>query len=426
MNARDFALSQLDRVALPGWSPRLIKQKPQPPTDVRDLALAEQIRVGVIKHHSLLEFCIDHYAAKGSRIDPLVRKIIAIGLYQIRFLTRIPPSAAADEAVEQARRFGRRHAAGFVNAILRRATREPELPLPDRSAEPFRYAEIVLSHPAELIGRLVEMIGMDNAIRFCEHDNREPPTIVRAFSGAGFPPVDAEGISIAPHDQPGMFVVEGARRATFGRWASEGIAQVQDPTAAKVVPQMQIAGGMDLLDRCAGLGTKTLQMHDLMQGSGWIMAVDPSAARIEQLRRLLGARKIENIALLQVPMLRAVPEIRRPAFDRILIDAPCSNSGVMARRPEARYTQTAEGMTSLCELQDRILDDSADYLRPGGLLVYSTCSIWPEENGARVERFLSKRRDYELHDAHSTLPSLDDRPAGYHDGGYFAVLRRRQ
>jgi 16S rRNA (cytosine967-C5)-methyltransferase len=189
---------------------------------------------------------------------------------------------------------------------------------------------------------------------------------------------------------------------------------------------MQIAGGMDLLDRCAGLGTKTLQMRDLMNGSGWIMAVDPSEARIEQLRRLLVVRKIENIALLQVPMLHAVPELRRPAFDRILIDAPCSNSGVMARRPEARYSQTAAAMTSLCELQDRILDDSADYLRPGGLLVYSTCSIWPDENGARVERFLSKRRDYALHDAHSTRPSLDDRPAGYHDGGYFAVLRRRQ
>jgi 16S rRNA (cytosine967-C5)-methyltransferase len=426
MNARDFALAQLDRVALPGWQARIIKQKPQPPADPRDLALAEQIRVGVIKNHLLLEHLLEHYAKQGSRIDPLVRKIISIGLFQIRFLTRVPPSAAADEAVEQARRFGRRHAAGFVNAILRRATRERDVPLPDRSADPTRFAETALSHPPELVARLIEMLGVEDAVRFCEHDNAEPPTIVRAFRNTTFPPADIGDLTITPHQQRGMFVVEGARRATFAGWAEQGVAQVQDPTAALVVDRLQLGPGMDALDRCAGLGTKTLQMHDAMNGEGWIMAVDPSEVRIEGLRRLLKARKIENIALLQVPMLRKVPEIRRPAFDRILIDVPCSNSGVMARRPEARYTQTPEALASLSKLQDEIVDDTADYLRPGGIFIYSTCSIWPEENEQRVTRFLKSRRDFEQIDNHFTLPSLSDDPTAYRDGGYYAVLRRRQ
>src|SRR4051794_11347043 len=119
MTARDFALIQLDRLELPGWQTNLLRRgDPKPPADLRDLALAEQIRVGVIKNFGLLDFLIDHYSTHRRNLDPLVRKILAIALYQLRFLSRIPASAAVDQAVEQARRFGRRHASGFVNAIL--------------------------------------------------------------------------------------------------------------------------------------------------------------------------------------------------------------------------------------------------------------------------------------------------------------------
>jgi 16S rRNA (cytosine967-C5)-methyltransferase len=427
MSARDHALAQIDRASLPGWRRSIIRHKPPPPTDARDIALAEQIAVGVIKNHGLLEHLLSHHARHQARIDPLVRKIIAIGLYQIRFLTRVPASAAVHEAVEQSRRFGKRHAAGFVNAVLRRAAREPEVPLPNRADDPERYAAIVLSHPPELSKRLVELLGVEHAIQFCEHDNREPPTLVRAFRDLAFPPPsELPSVRITPHEQLGIHVIEGAKRDTLAALATRGLAQVQDATAAHVVERLDLCPGQEVLDRCAGLGTKTMQIHDHVREQGWIMAVDPSEARCRGLRELLQKRKIENVAVVQASLLRQIAELKRSAFDRILVDVPCSNSGVLARRPEARYAQTPQAIESLVALQDEIMDDTAPYLRAGGLLVYSTCSVWPEENDRRVERFLAVHREFELLDSQFTWPSFDDpNPSRYHDGGYSAVLRMR-
>src|SRR4051794_26507056 len=130
-SARDYALAMLDRTPLPGWRANHLRRRVDPPTDPRDPGLPEQNRIGGVKNLGLLEFLLGHYAKRPDRVDSLVRKVIAIGLYQLRFLTRIPASAAVDQAVEQVRRFGRPHSAGFVNAVLRRAAREPDVPLPD-------------------------------------------------------------------------------------------------------------------------------------------------------------------------------------------------------------------------------------------------------------------------------------------------------
>jgi len=426
-NARDFALFQLDRINLPGWKTNQLRQQIDPPVDPRDLSLAEQIRMGVIKNHGLLEHLLEHYSSHPGRIDPLVRKIVAIGLYQLRFLTRIPPSAAVDEAVEQARRFGRKHGAGFVNAVLRRAAREPDVPLPNAKDNPEKYAEVVLSHPPELFRRLVDLLGTEKAIGFCEHNNTEPPTLVRAFQEAAFPPAElSPELRVRPHDQPGIFVVESGKRATFADWAVKGLAQVQDATAARVAEHLDIRPGQQIMDRCAGMGTKTLQMRDYLGNQGWIMAVDPSEPRCDALRSLLATRMISNVAVVQASMVRQVVDLKPPAFDRILVDVPCSNSGVLARRPEARYTQTPQALASLVKLQDQIMDDTADYLRPGGLLIYSTCSVWPEENEHRISRFLDTHSSsFEQLDAELTRPSPIGEPTRYRDGGFFAVLRRR-
>jgi 16S rRNA (cytosine967-C5)-methyltransferase len=124
-------------------------------------------------------------------------------------------------------------------------------------------------------------------------------------------------------------------------------------------------------------------------------------------------------------MLHQITDLKRPAFDRILVDVPCSNSGVLARRPEARYAQAPANLASLAKLEDQIMGDTADYLRGGGLMVYSTCSVWPEENEQLVQRFVLQNPDYELVNSQLIWPSMTPDPARYHDGGYTAVLRRR-
>ena len=429
MNARDWALLELDARRLPGWKPNAIpnQRDRSPPADPRDLGLAEHITIGVVKNHTLLLHLIQAHSGRQLRqIDLLVQKILAIALYQLRFMDRIPASAAVDEAVEQCRRFGRARAAGFANAVLRNATRQPDVPLPDGQLDPEAHAAIALSHPPELFRRLTRIMNNDDALAFCRHDNAEPPTLVRLFRGVSVDRLATDGVSITPHEQEGIYVVSGAKRAQIESWARQGLAQVQDATSARAVDRMDLRPGQRVLDRCSGLGTKTLQMRERVGPVGAIVAVDPSPQRCAGLRAMLAARGIENVAVYQVAMLRDVPSNDRGSFDRILIDAPCSNSGVLARRPEARYAQDERSLRPLERLQRDILDDTAACLvAPGGVLVYSTCSVWPEENGDQVRAFVARHPGYELLDARDTLPSFrESDPARYHDGGFIAILRR--
>lgn len=419
---RDHALRELDARRLPLWPSGALKStRSAPPADPRDLALAENITVGVVKNLGLLQYLIQHYSGRNLRdIDPILQKILAIALYQLRFLDRIPASAAVDQAVEQARRFKKTRAAGFVNAILRKATREPDVPLPARE-NAAEHARIVLSHPADLFRKLEQLLGQDDALRFCDHDQAEPPTIVRAATA--IPP--SPGITCTPHEMPGMYVITGAKRSHLADLAAKGLAQVQDPTAAAVAGHLNIRSGQTVLDRCAGLGTKTLQLRNLVCETGRVVAMDPAEKRCQALRHLLAQREIENVAVHTAAWLADLKEPLPDPFDAILADVPCSNSGVLARRPEARYAQTPAALASLARLQDRILADSAPFLGAGGMIVYSTCSVWPEENRQRIDAFLQQHPDFELLQDQSTLPSYDSHPTRYHDGGYVAAIRRK-
>jgi 16S rRNA (cytosine967-C5)-methyltransferase len=427
MKPRDYALRELDQKRLPQWPAGVLKKsKPQaPPADPRDLGLSEHIVAGVVKNVLLLQYLETYYSGRNLKsIDPVVQKILAIALYQLRFLDRVPASAAVDEAVEQTRRFGQSRASGFVNAVLRKATRDPNPPLPTRDA-PADHARIVLSHPPELFQKLQALLGTEDAIRFCEHDQLEPPTLLRLAPGVDPSAVGAPGVTITPHEQAGMYVVAGARRSHLADWANRGLAQVQDATAADVVTHVEVRPGDLAMDRCCGLGTKTLQLHAVVGDTGRVVAIDPAEPRCRGLRDLLDKRRITNVSVHCAAWLRDLPEVAAVQYDRILADVPCSNSGVLARRPEARFAQTPQSLRSLAKLQDEILADTAPAVKLGGLLVYSTCSVWPEENRERVDAFLRKHSNFELLRDHATLPSFTPEPNRYRDGGYWAVLRRK-
>ncbi len=424
-SARDFALVSLDWTSLPGWKsnemPPNKAHSIREPSDGRDRALAERIIRGTVKNLLLLQHLVSHYSGRSPKsIDPLVQKILAIGLYQLRFLDRVPASAVVDEAVEQTRRFGRSKASGFVNAILRRATREPNPPLPDRK-DARRFANIVLSHPLELVDRLIESFGADRALEFCEHNNAEPPTIVRLFAGHGAEELSAEGVTVTPHEQGGSYVVEPAKVPLLADWAARAVAQVQDPTASLVADECDIHPGHAVLDRCAGMGTKTLQLQEKLGEEGSILAMDASAVRCEALASLLQARGLSNVKVQYGNFLRGE---HATAFDRVLVDAPCSNSGVLARRPEARFAQDRDSLRSLRHLQMDILADTAPSVRPGGLLIYSTCSIWREENEGLAEEFLEKHPEFTRIGSRTTLPTSGTDPRTYRDGGFTAQMRR--
>jgi 16S rRNA (cytosine967-C5)-methyltransferase len=173
------------------------------------------------------------------------------------------------------------------------------------------------------------------------------------------------------------------------------------------------------------MGTKTIQLWECSQPGGRVFAMDANARRCAALRQLLADRAISDIGVIEASWLKDAAAVLPKAFDRILVDAPCSNSGVLSRRAEARYAQDAETLSSLAELQARILDDTAPFVAAGGLLVYSTCSIWPEENEAVVSAFVERCRQFERERVLTTLPSVDPDATTHCDGGFVAVLRRR-
>lgn len=425
IGARDHSLIELDAKPLPSWPARLVGRRPVASLAGRDRALSEQITVGVVKHLLFLQHLLVHHSGRTLRqIDPLVQKILCIGLYQLCFLKRIPAHAAVSQAVDQARRFGRARAAGFVNAVLRKAAREPDPPLPDPATDPASYAALALSHPPELYQLAQTTLGKRRALSFCVHNNGEPPTIVRLLPGARVEDLSAEGIAVQPHSQPLMYVVEGAKRSLLADWSLRGIAQAQDPTSAAVVEHLDLAGGMTVLDRCCGMGTKTMQMAERVGPSGRVIAMDLAAERCDRLRELLAARNIANVQVFCASRVGQLPRAAPHLFDRVLVDAPCGNSGVLARRPEARYAQTGSRLRSLAQVQDQILDDTAPCVAPGGRLVYATCSIWPAENEDRVQNFLSRHQGWQLLDQRLVAPNSEGGPTHYHDGGYWAALGR--
>ena len=432
MNARDLALLSLDAVDLPDW-PRdsLASSRAhgrEGASDPRDIDLAARIENATLKNLLRLNHLIAYYADRPlAKIDARVRKILGVALAQILFLDRIPHSAAVDEAVKQARRFGRTSAAGFVNAVLRNATRQPPPAPPGAEENPREYARLVLSHPPELFDRLEKLLGPSDALQLCEHNNRRPTTILRLSPGVSIEELATEGITLTPHESPGMIVVHPTPHALLRRWAEEDLAQAQDPTAVAVVDDCDLQPGQRVLDRCCGLGTKTIQLRQRVGENGIVIAIDPDARRIETLRSLATSRRFSNIHPIHGASISdAKSQIPADGFDRVLIDIPCSNSGVLARRSAARYFQTNDNIASLANLQWRILTDTSPAVARGGLLIYSTCSIWPEENEQMIQRFLESHREFQLEHQHATLPKAFKPPTPHiiHDGGYVAVLKR--
>ena len=459
MNARDYAVLTLDEKNLPGMPRQAFKrQSPKPPADPRDRALAEHIVAGVVKNYKLLETLLVAHADRPiSQIDPRAGLILLVALYQLRFLDRVPDHAVVAEAVRQTRGFGEvgfAKAGGFVNAILRQALREPDVPLPTRDGDPAGYAEVVLSHPRALVEQLVSLLGANDMIRFCEHDNRTPPALVRfigthatsdlledngepALAGGsdsepeptaqavGFESENAR-VAVRAHEQKDIAVVEGAKQADYAKWAEAGVAQVQDATSAGTVAALDVRAGMTVLDRCCGVGTKTQQLAELVGPGGRVFAVDALGSRVSTLRRLAARRgDLKNVTAKRAEWMGELPADWPAVYDRVLIDAPCSNSGVLARRPEARYAQHAAGQAELAALQLKLLADAWPCIAVNGLLAYATCSVWPGENGDIVRAFLADHDDAELVSEKSVWPSFEtDDPARYHDGGYVAVLRK--
>lgn len=376
-------------------------------TDDRDRGLAAEIITGTLRWQRSLDHLVEQFAGRPlAKIDRDILHILRLSLYQLLHLDRVPASAAVDEAVDLARYAKKPRATGFVNAVLRTAARSRRrLPLParpesaaDRQAA-LDYLGVTHSHPDWLVARWMDRHGFDAAERWVRFNNETPRltlsvNTLRMSRDTVAAALDREDIETEP-----------TRRAPHGlivnlgnplRAPLDGSFVVQDEASQLVSLTVAPRPGDRVLDLCASPGGKTLGMAARMGDTGVMVACDVRARRLSLLRDTIRLSGAGRIRIVHVPIDGALPF--RPLFDRVLVDAPCSGLGTIRRDPDIRWRRDERDLRVLAESQLRLLRRAADVVRPGGRLVYATCSSEPEENEDVVDAFLSQRRDYTVAD----------------------------
>ena len=367
----------------------------------RDTALLQNLVFGVLRHLTLL----DHWAGElsnGRKIDAGTLTVVRLGLAQLLLLD-MSPHAAVNETVALAG-----HARGFVNAILRRADRERVALLEQREMMP---TAIRCSHPRWLVGRWEQQFGIVEAAALCAWNQQPAPIFVRAntLSARPFSAVpesgasgESEGIEVLPH---GFFKCSTLPRAAL----AAGQCYAQDPSTALAPMLLDPQPGDAVLDACAAPGGKTALLAQLMRNEGKIIATDASMPRLQRLSENLARLNVTNVQALRHDWAEGLPLPPKVTanFDRILLDVPCSNSGVMRRRIDVRWRIEPETFAAQAATQLELICACAAVLKPGGTLVYSTCSIDREENQDVIEKALASIPGLKLVETKQTLPHRD-------------------
>lgn len=365
-----------------------------------DRALCYELVLGALRWQLWLDALIEHYAARSaSSLDAPVRRALRLGLYQLRFLSRIPASAVVNEAVNQMHVARLRSAAPFVNAVLRRATREPEYDPAALIADPVERLSVKTSHPAWLIERWRKAFGLEETESFARVNNEAPPAAFRVLTRLTSEKdvLDelqaAGGILHRSRIAPDAWRIEGAATA-LQKLSREGKIYLQDEASQLVAHVLDAQGGERVLDVCAAPGSKTTHIAARTPNLSLVVAGDVHEHRA---RAIVQAGTRQRVEHLQVVVHDA--EIELPfapgSFDRVLVDAPCTGTGTLRRNPEIRWRISNRDIVLLSARQQRILDNAAQMVRIGGRLVYSTCSVEPEENEDVAARFLVQHDDFE-------------------------------
>ena len=364
----------------------------------QDAALCSQLVYGVLQNRLLLDFRLAPFCTQ--RLEHLqfpLPDILRLGAFQILFLDRVPDHAAVHEAVELTRSAGRERAAGLVNAVLRKLTSQKDNlpPLP----EGMEGLSIRYSHPLWLTGRVTSLLGEEEAGRFFRENNRIAPLPIRVNERRTTvetlrEELERGGVSAEPHPWvPGCLLLNGAGDPRQLPAFREGRCYVQDP-AAQLVPLIApCLPGQAVLDVCAAPGGKSFGAAMAVGEGGSVLSCDSNARKLRHIREGALRLGLDTIIRTQEADGRAFHPDWAERFDVVLVDAPCSGLGIIRKKPEIRY-KAETSVRDLPQLQRAILDNASRYVRPGGTLIYSTCTILPEENEGVTDGFLSSHPEF--------------------------------
>ena len=404
-----------------------------------DRRLATGLVYGTLENQLQIDYALDRLMDHPTR-EPVQRDILRMGAYQILFLDRVPDSAAVDEAVKLTRAMGMEAACGFINAVLRNLSRgKDEIAWPDREADPVAYLSVMGSMPRWLVEKLVAAYGPEEAGRVILYREEEHPVCVRPnftrLSDAEFEALLQEKgwraeRGLAPH----AWLIYGAGDLAADADYRAGRFSIQGQSSMLAAEALEVRPGMKGLDACAAPGGKSAYLCEQMQLTGRVYAWELHEKRaqlLEGVRRRLG---LDNLRISVRDALDFRPDLEG-ALDGVLLDAPCAGLGVLSQKPDIKLRLKEEDIPAIVDTQGRLIDTVCRYVRPGGALVYSTCSLLPEENADRVRAFLQAHPNFTLEPLPTSFPAeLRERQTacglqllGCRDGveGFFIARMRR-
>lgn len=363
--------------------------------DDHDRRLAHEIAAGVLRSRSVLDAAIEpHVRARWSRVAEDVRDILRVGAYQLTALERVPAYAAVQSAVDLAREAHGAKTAGFVNAVLRRVAERAGTPTapPARGELPMDARALAkrYSHPEWLVARWLAHYGPARTEALLQHDNTRPTLTIRPLTWEKSrirDSFEAAGIAVEDGPESDVLLARGARRIEDLPGFLEGAFIVQDAAQAQVLAHARVPDGAVVWDACAAPGGKTAVLAQRCR----VVASDGSRPRTWRLMQTLR----RTAPTVRVAVADAsYPPLADRSVDVVLVDAPCSATGTIAKHPDARWRLKPAAIAELAERQRAILDGAAAAVRPGGALIYITCSLEPEENEDQVEHFLARHPDF--------------------------------
>lgn len=403
-NARETALSILEKwEERQAYSNLLLNQVLQAsPLNEKDKRLVTELVYGTIQRKNTLDWILNQLVKKGvGSLELWVRQLLRLGIYQLLYLDKIPERAAIYETVQISKKRGHRGISGLVNGVLRSFLRNRRRLTLKKNPQTLAEKAVSYSHPGWMIERMEQAYGEEET-KAALLSNHHPPRVsvrvnrlkmdrdvfIKEWNATGNGRAEASGIA------PEGVAISGGGNPAFTPWFREGYCTIQDESSMLVARVLAPAPGMKVLDVCAAPGGKTTHLAELMKNQGHIVACDVHDHKLSLIRSNASRLGIDIISVRQLDGRNLPGSFQPHSFDAVLLDAPCSGLGVIRRKPDLKWGKEAENIEALAQLQKELLDAAAPLLKPGGVLVYSTCTWEPRENREQVESFLKRHPDF--------------------------------
>ena len=417
---REKALEILSRVETGAFADSLLDRARQT-FDARDSAFILELVYGTLRNRTLLDWTLNQFSTQPlTKTDTWTRNILRLGAYQMLFLDKVPVSAAVNTAVDLAKDHGNK--SSYVNGLLRNLDRKRASIVGPGPDDPVKKLSILHSHPEWLVMRWVKRFGEETTEKLLRENNQPAPLVVRANTlkttrdrlKASLEAEGAAAIETA-YSTVGLVIISSPGLRSFTAYA-QGWFMVQDQAAQLIGLMLGPRPGETVLDACAAPGGKATHLAELMENRGSVIALESDQGRLGRIR--------ENSTRLGITIISPVrgdaTKYQEGRFDKVLIDAPCSGLGVLRRHPDGRWNKNERTISERAILQRGILENCASLLKPGGALVYATCTTEPEENEEVINSFLAKHNEFTQEDPQQFLPASTARLVD--DKGFFRTF----